>query len=386
MRIAMLGVKSVPAIGGVARYVEEIGTRLVERGHSVTVYCRPHYTQGEGPYRGMERIVVRGVRGKHLDTITHTYSALRHALRSNYDIIHFHAVGPALLIPLAGKCNGTGIVVTAHGPDWELAKWGPVARTALRMGSRMAARWARGWVAVSESLARECERVAGRRPTVIPSGVAIIPAPKPHEILALGLRPGEYLLSAGRLTPEKGLHYLLEAFRLVDTHRRLVIAGDCPNGSSYAAKLRDMADERVLFTGYVTGRLLQELFAHAYLYCQPSENEGLPMAVLEAMSYGRCVLASDIPPHREALAGHGRTFTSRDVVDLASKLQRLLQDRGEVERIGRAAQAHVTVNRTWNTTTDGYERLYTEILRGHTQEAVFPEMHTGTVHAPTRTG
>jgi len=363
MRIAMLGVKAVPTIGGIARYVEEVGARLVERGHEVTVYCRPHYLNGSrGPYRGMERVVVRGVRGKHLDTITHTLTSLCDALPRRFDILHFHGVGPAVFSPLARWRNGHTIVVTAHGADWDREKWGWAAKSFLRAGTRAAAKWAANWVAVSHSVADECARVAGSRPEVIPSGVNPTDTPPPQELYGLGLAPRGYLFCAGRLTPEKGLHYLIEAHQKARTDKRLVIAGSCPHKSRYVDELRRLANDQVLFPGFVQGRLLQELFGHAYLYCQPSNLEGLPLSVLEAMSHGTCVLASDIAAHLEALDGHGFTFRAGDVDDLAAKLQALLADPARVQATGLAAREHVCRHRTWDVTTDHYEALYENLV------------------------
>ncbi|MFQ6098270.1 MAG: glycosyltransferase family 4 protein, partial [Armatimonadota bacterium] len=255
MRIAMLGVKAVPTIGGIARYVEEVGARLVERGHEVTVYCRPHYLNGSnGSYRGMERVVSKGLRGKHLDTITHTFTSLRDALRRDFDVLHFHGVGPGILAPLARPGNGQAIVVTAHGADWDRAKWSLPARTFLRVGARVSARAADGWVAVSHSVASECERVGGSRADVVPSGTCPVQTPRPTELARLGLAPGEYLFCAARLTPEKGLHYLVEAFERAAQGKKLVIAGAAGHRSRYATGLQRSTNGDVSFVGFVQGR------------------------------------------------------------------------------------------------------------------------------------
>jgi glycosyltransferase involved in cell wall biosynthesis len=372
MRIAMLGVKAVPAIGGIARYVEELASRLVARGHEVTVYCRPHYLQGEGPHRGIQRPVVRGLRGKYLDAITHTLAAVCRAVRDGFDVLHFHAVGPALLASMARRSSKAAIVVTAHGPDWEAAKWGWCGRAALSRGARAAAGHADEWIAVSNCLAGKCEALTGRRPLVIPSGTNRATAPPPEEILRLGLEPGQYVFCAARLTPEKGLHHLIDAYREIETDKRLVIAGDCPNGSTYASELHAAAGDRTMFTGYVTGRTLDELFGHAYLYCQPSTIEGLPMAVLEAMSHGRCVLASDIEPHEEALDGHGRTFRSGDSGDLARELEALLADPETVRQTGLRARRHVWEYRNWDTTAELHEQTYAQLIEGAARRETVP--------------
>jgi len=362
MRIAMLGVKAVPTIGGVARYVEELGTRLVERGHEVTVYCRPHFLDSNGPYRGMERVGVRGLRGKHLDAITHTLTSLAHARRQRFDVLHFHCVGPGALAPLASWGSNAALVVTAHGTEWMYGKWGRLARRILKASAGTCAKYAAGWIAVSEHVANECAGLTGRRPEVIPSGTSIVDTPEPCELRRFGLEPGEYLFCAARLTPEKGIHYLLDAFRRVSTSKRLVIAGACTDGSRYGQELEALADERTHFLGFVKDRALAELFGHAYLYCQASDVEGLPMSVLEAMNYGTGVLASDIPPHCEALNGHGFTFRAGDATDLAEQLTRLLREPDLTKRTGEAARRYVHQHRTWDLTTDHYESLYEGLL------------------------
>lgn len=364
MRIAMLGVKSVPAIGGIARYVEEVGSRLVRRGHEVTVYCRPHYLEGEGDYRGMRRIVTRGLHGKHLDAFTHTLSATAHALTQGYDLVHIHGSAPGFMAPLARLRARQGVVLTIHGLDWQAAKWGRAASALMRFAGHLAADSADVRTAVSRSLRDAyCETFPGRV-AVVPTGVDVLEPEPPEQIRSLGLLPGEYVFCASRLMPEKGVHYLVEAFESIPTDKKLVIAGNAPYDDDFTRSLLARASERVLFPGFVTGRLLAELFSNAWVYVQPSDLEGLSMAVLEALSYGRCVLASDIAPNLEALDGCGYTFRKADVEDLRAKLEWLLSEPDAVAAQFDRARRYIREKRSWDRTVDEYEELYEEALSG----------------------
>lgn len=358
----MLGVKSVPAIGGIAHYVEQLGSRLVERGHEVTVYCRPHYMDGDGDYRGMRRVVTRGLRGKHLDALTHTLTAAMHAARQGYDILHIHGSAPGVVAPLLRLLGGHRILLTVHGLDWRAAKWGALASNLVRLGGRVAAGCAHERVAVSWALRDTYEETFPGDVKVVPTGVTMPPLAEPVELSSLGLTPSEYVFCASRLMPEKGVHYLVEAFENLDTDKKLVIAGNAPYDDDFTTSLLGRASENILFPGFVTGRLLHELFSNAYLYVQPSEIEGLSIAILEALSYGRCVLASDIAPNIEALDGLGRTFRCGDVTDLREKLEHLLSQPDEVHAQFDQARRYIRTQRTWDRTVDCYEKIYEDAL------------------------
>jgi len=363
MKIAMLGVKAVPAIGGIARYVEELGSRLVERGHEVTVYCRPHYMDGQnGTYRGMRRIVTHGLRGKHLDALTHTFTAALHALREGYDILHIHGCGPAALSPLLKLRSRGQVVATIHGLDWQRSKWGKIASWMMYKGAALSVRWCDALVGVGEHIRKFYTANFSKEVVVIPSGVSIPEIPPPRCIKQLGLQANRYFFCAVRFVPEKGLHFLIDAFKQLDTDMKLVIAGDTDYESSYVQELLAKRDERIIFPGYVTGRLLAELFAHCYAYVQPSLLEGLSIAVLEALSYGSCVLASDIPANLEALGPCGYTFEAGNVADLRRKLEWLIANPDEVHEQAQLAREYIARERNWDRTTDLYEALYHSLL------------------------
>ncbi len=364
MKIAMLGVKAVPAIGGIAYYIEQVGSRLVDRGHKVTVYCRPHYLESQGDYMGMERVVTRGVRGKHLDTFSHTVTSLWHALRDDFDLFHIHGCGPGVFTPLLRLLGGRPVVVTLHGIDWQRSKWGPVASWMMMHGSRVPARWADGLTAVSTVVRDIFEDHFARRAVVVPTGIDVPEIVEANELHSLGIEPFGYVFCAVRLVPEKGIHYLIDAFEQIESDKSLVIAGSCPEDDPYVDELRSHASDRIRFVGYVTGRLLDELFSNAYVYVQPSELEGLSISVLRALSCGRCLLVSDIPENVEALGNCGYTFRSKDVRDLRQKLEFLLENPEAVQDEFEKARKYISHERSWETTVDDFEELYCQLLNG----------------------
>jgi glycosyltransferase involved in cell wall biosynthesis len=346
VKVAMIGLKGVPALhGGIERHVEELGRGLARLGHDVTVYCRKYYTPADASVEGLTLRRLPSINTKHLDAWTHTLLASLDAAPRRFDVYHYHALGPATLAFIP-RALGKTVVVTVHGLDWQREKWGPFASAYLRVGQWAAARLASRTVVVSRELQRYFVRRYRRRTTYIPNAVS---APDPVDLSALetyGLQPGRYLLTVGRLVPEKGIHLLLEAYREVATDVPLVIVGDDPHGK-YLEQLKEQADDRVRFVGYIYGPPLAAFFAGSYLYVQPSTLEGLSIALLEAMSYGAGVLASDIPPNVEALGDAGFYFPTGDVGALAEQLRRLLASPEEVKEKGAAAGSRAADLYSW---------------------------------------
>jgi len=378
----MLGVKAVPAIGGIARYVEELGSRLAERGHEVTVYCRPHYMGDDNGkyYKGMKRIVTRGLKGKHLDALTHTFTAALHALRQDYDILHIHGSAPGVVAPLLKLRRDGHIVVTVHGLDWMGSKWSRPASWLMSRAARVTAANAHRLVAVSEYIQQVYQAHTGRRVDVIPTGVNVAAIPPPCRITQLGLQPNRYIFCAARFVPEKGLHYLVDAFNSLDTDMKLVIAGDWAYEDEYVKRLLANRNGKVVFPGYVKGRLLAELYAHCYVYVQPSLLEGLSISVLEALSYGCCVLASDIPANLEALGPCGYTFKAGDTESLREQLSWLLTHPDDVQAEFEKARSYIARERNWDITADRYEALYLGLLgREAVQERIVEQSQASTV-------
>ena len=362
MKIAMIGQKGIPALyGGIERHVEEIARRLVARGHEVTVYCRLHYTAEEGPFHGIELVRLPSVRTKHLDTITHVALSTAHALTRDFDVLHFHALGPSLFAGPA-RLLGRPTVVTVHGLDWQREKWGKVAQWALRRCEGPAVRFPDRTIVVSKTLREYFAEHYGRDTVTIPNGT-VLPAPRPPlKLDRFGLEAGKYVLFVGRLVPEKGVHFLCEAWSRLDTDLTLAICGGSAASEDYVAQIRRYAGPRVKMLDYVYGEPLEELYSNAYAVCLPSTIEGLSLVLLEALSYGRCVLVSDIPENVEVTLDAAPTFRTKDVDDLARQLGRLLADPAAVHAYEAKARAHIAAHYSWDRVVDATVEVYREVV------------------------
>src|SRR3954451_9545411 len=346
----MIGLRGIPAThGGVERAVEGLATRLVERGHEVTVYARRSYAPSRMPrYRGVDLRYLPDLNTKHLEAATHTALSLVDVLRrDDHDIVHVHATGPALFSFLP-RLRSRPCVVTVQGFDWRREKWGRLARSALRLGARAAVTFPQETVVVSKALQREFAE-SYRRPTVyIPNGVNV--PGEAHQDLGwsrFGLEPGRFVLFLGRLVPEKGVHTLLEAFRRTRTGTQLVVAGGESHTRGYVRELERLAagDPRIRLIGPVYGDDKAWLLQHSAAYVQPSTVEGLSIALLEAMARGGYPVVSDIPENVEVVTDGGgralgRVFRAGDPADLAAMLEAALADPAR-EDVGRAAREHV---------------------------------------------
>lgn len=364
MKIAMIGQKGIPTqSGGIERHVEELGRRLVGRGHEVSVYCRPHYTEEcLDIYLGMTLLHKKCINTKHLDAITHTLVSSIDALTRKYDIVHYHALGPATLsfIP---KIFGKKVVVTVHGLDWQREKWGKFAKLYLKMGEKATATFPDRTIVVSEVLKEYYRDKHGIECAAIPNGVDI-PSLLPADVIRKwGLEKDNYILFLARLVPEKGCHYLLEAWRRLKTDKLLVIAGGSSHTDDYVNKLHQAASENVIFTGFVKGKTLGELFSNAYIYVLPSEIEGLPISLLEAMSYSLPCLVSDIPENLEAMGEAGFAFRSKSVDALAEKLQLLINSREDAKALGQKAYARVQQHFNWEKVVQETEAVYLNAIQ-----------------------
>lgn len=366
MNIAFVVVKHIALGGGIERYTEELGARLVQRGHAVRVYSMRRYGAVTPWHRGMKIITVPSIPGAGCEKLSASIAAMIHAGLSPWaDIIHLHTVAPGAMGWFMRLCRKPALV-QFHGVEWQRSRWSSGGSKVLKILERRTILNNRRFTAVSHAVCDYFQATYGVGVRYIPGGAdlkKILPA---HEILALGLTPGRYVLSASRLVREKGAHHLIEAFRRVDTSFKLVLAGDVHGEDAYKQELQRLAgtDARILFTGFVTGPLLEELYGHACLYVQPSDVEGLSLALLEAMGYGTCCLVSDIPENREAIGSCGFSFRRGDAVDLAARLQHLL-DHPDVADICRVqARARVKDEYAWDRVADDFATYYQEILRG----------------------
>jgi glycosyltransferase involved in cell wall biosynthesis len=359
----MIGQKGVPATyGGIERHVEELAKGLASSGHAVRVYCRRHYTPRGARLPGVKLVRLPSVNTKHLDAITHVALSSWHATFTDADIIHYHALGPSSLVWLP-QAFGKRTVVTVHGLDWRRAKWGPVARGFLRLGAWTATHLPAATIVVSKTLRDYFADGGAGRLHYIPNGTPL-PAPAPSgPVVARGLEPGRYLLFVGRLVPEKAVEVLLRAHREAVPDWPLVIAGEGHFTDDYVALCRREAGPNVHFTGAVYGAELASLWQHAALVVAPSALEGLSIALLEAMSFGRAVLVSDIPENLEVVAGVGQTFRAGDAADLGERLRELLATPERLAELGRAGRERIERDYSWEGVVRDTVRVYESVLK-----------------------
>ena len=359
----MIGQKGIPATyGGIEKHVDEIARRLAGRGHEVTVYCRHHYTPAGAQVLGVRLVRRPSLRTKHLDAVSHVAWCTLESMFRRHDLVHYHALGPSMFSWFP-RVTGARSVVTVHGLDWQREKWGTFASWVLRQCEGPAVNFPNGTIVVSRTLRDYFKTQHHRDVTFIPNGTHL-PAPRaPQKILSLGLTPGRYILFVGRLVPEKGAHFLCEAFQGIDSDMKLALVGGLSFSEDYAQVLRGYASDRIKLLDYVYGEGLEELWSNAYLVVLPSTMEGLSIALLEALSYGRCVVISDIPENLEVAKDVAVPFRSRDVPDLRSKIVELIASPERVHHYEALARTHIQRHYSWDNVAEQTEAAYRELLR-----------------------
>jgi len=379
MKIAFIGQKGIPAMaGGVEKHVEKIATRLAAQGHEVCVYVRSHYTDPRRTeFEGVKLIHVPSINTKHLDAITHTLLATLHALFAPYDVINYQSIGPSFLsiIPRLLKPKSR-VIATFHSRDYFHQKWGVVARAFLHFAEYITCTVPERTIVTSETLIDHARATYGCDAAFIPSGAEISFEENTEALAQFGLRPKRFILAVSRLVAHKGLHYLIKAFNeLEDTSKlpnnfKLVIVGGPAHTEEYESFLKLLARGRsnIVMTGEQTGKTMETLYSHAYLYIQPSENEGLSLALLEAMGHGLFPLVSDIPAHREAVANTGAFFPTKDIDGLKRELAYFLNRGDEVQALGKVAQERVRGHYSWDAIAKKTLEVYKEVLNKENSE------------------
>lgn len=366
----MIGQKGIPArAGGIERHVEELSAELAARGHNVLVFCRSWYVWPIRDHRGVQCIKSPTIPTKHLDAIVHTFFSIIKAARENVDIFHIHGVGPSILCWLPKLLRPSArVIVTFHSIDRHNEKWGRIARAALSLGERFAVTFPDATIAVSKTLEAYCRMSHGINAKYIPNGTQI-PQEDADQTLAkaFGLQSGRYLMMCSRLIRLKAAHILIDAWKQLRNERpdltvgfKLAIVGGSARTDDYVKSLCDMArdDDSIVMTGTQTGSTLHSLFQNSYACVHPSEVEGLPIAVLEGMSYGKCVLGSDIPGNMELLENYGLTFSRGDIEDLKKQIVFMLENPDAIREIGRNSRAYVAKNYDWKDIAETTEYLY----------------------------
>lgn len=372
MKIAVIGAKGLPPKqGGIEHYCAGVYPRMVAQGHSVDLFARSSYTD----YTWLDPYDFEGVRVVtlpcfHLRGIDAFISSALGAIASsgtNYDIVHFHALGPALFTWLPRIASSSRVVVTCQGLDWQRAKWGNISSRLIHMGERAAVRFAHGIIAVSTDLQSYFLQTYGRETVYIPNAPANYAESDPNfsYSTSLGLKQGRYMLFLGRLVPEKRPDLLLEAFQaLKPAGWKLVFAGGDSDTAAFTSKLLDIAagSPEVIFAGELRGPRLAEIVRGAGLFVLPSDLEGLPLAMLEAMREGIPVLASNIPPHQQLIGDQrGMLFQAGDVDSCIRCLDWAIHHPQELEVMAKTAQSYVETYYSWEHITSENLKLYTTL-------------------------
>ena len=370
MKIAMFGHKRVPSReGGIEIVVEELSTRMVRDGHEVVCYNRRGHHVSGAQYDAAAQIMYKGICLKTVPTwekrglaaVTSSFFAAVCCAVGNYDVVHIHAEGPAFFAWLP-KLFGKRVIVTIHGIDWRREKWrAGLGSKFIRQGEKNAVKYADEIIVLSKGVQKYFADTYGRKTRFVPNGVNRPEHVEPDLITEkFGLTKDSYILYLGRLVPEKGLRYLIEAFKQVDTDKKLVIAGGASDTDDFANELKTMAqgDDRIIFTGFVQGKMLSELYSNAYVYTLPSDLEGMPLSLLEAMSYGNCCLVSDIPECTEVVENHALIFKKADVSKLRQVLQQACDDPALVHSFKKRATDYICNKYNWDAVTEQTEKLY----------------------------
>lgn len=366
LRIAAFGIRTLPPSSGAAgadTFASELYKRLAKRGHQVTAYCR-QYPSDDLPvlnqFEGIRLIHIRTVKQTGFDTLLHSFKSTMHIiLRNTGDVVHIHNGGNsiwAVVLRLFGK----QVFVSQDGVDWKRDKWPWYARSYLRLSAAVTA-WIPNAVIFDNIYAQQqFEELFGRRRFFcIPYG-ADFPEPTGTEVLdQLNLIKDEYFLFIGRFIPDKGIHYLIEAFEKVDTKKQLIIIGGSPNpGSDYELKIRATRDPRIRFLGYIYGREMLQVMAGAFCYVQPSDVEGLSPVLLTAMGFGKPMICSNIKENLFAVADTALTFEAGSPSALRERLQQALQDPGKMQLLGQAAKERALKTFSWETVTEQHLAVF----------------------------
>lgn len=371
MKIAMIGHKRIPSReGGVEVVVEELSTRLVKEGHTVEVYNRKGKNVQDKnadldkknlkEYKGVRIITIPTINKKGIDALLYSFFASIRAIFGKYDVLHYHAEGSCamLWIPHLFKKR---IVVTIHGLDWQRSKWGGFATKYIKFGEKCAVKFADEIIVLSKGVQKYFKDTYGRETNFIPNGVEK-PETREANIITekYGLKKDDYILFLARIVPEKGLHYLIDAFKQIKTDKKLVIAGGASHTNDYLEEIKKKAseDDRIIMTGFVQGEELEELFSNCYLYCLPSDIEGMPISLLEAMSYGKNCLVSNIEENVQVCEEYADTFEKSNVDDLKEKLEICLNRKESERKNSKEISDYVLNKYNWDDVVKKTEILY----------------------------
>jgi len=369
MKIAVIGTKGLPPKqGGIEHYCAEVYPRMVAQGHSVDLFARSSYTGypwfGSYDFQGVRVINLPSSKVTGVDAFITSAQGAIASMGKKYDIIHFHALGPALFTGISRIASSAKVVVTCQGLDWQRLKWNNGASRLIRMGEKAAVRFADEIIVVSEALGSYFLNTYDRTTVYIPNAPAGYAPSDPNFSYgtSLGLQQDRYILYLGRLVPEKRPELLIEAFsNLKPAGWKLALVGGVSDTSEFTSQLKDMAagNPDIVFTGELQGPHLAEMVRGAGLFVLPSDLEGLPLAMLEAMQEGIPVLASDIPPHRQLVGqDRGLLFRAGEVNSCVQGLNWAIQHPQQIKTMAENAQTHVRLHYSWEQITAKNLKLY----------------------------
>ena len=371
MKIAMIGHKRIPSReGGVEVVVEELSTRLVKKGYQVDVYNRKGKNVQDKnvdkdkdkikEYKGVHIITIPTINKKGIDALLYSFLASIRAIFGKYDVLHYHAEGSCAMLWIPHFFRKK-IVVTIHGLDWQRSKWGGVATKYIKLGEKLAVKYADEIIVLSRGVQDYFKETYNRDTVFIPNGVNKPTIRKPNIIKQkYGLMKDDYILFLARIVPEKGLHYLIEAFKQIKTDKKLVIAGGASHTNDYLEEIKKKVseDDRIIMTGFVQGEELEELYSNCYLYCLPSDVEGMPISLLEAMSYGRNCLVSNIEENVQVCEEYATTFEKSNIIDLKEKLEIYLNKSSNNRKDSKEISDYILSKYNWGDVVKKTEILY----------------------------
>lgn len=367
LKIALMGTRGVPAsYSGFETCVEQLGQRLVARGHDVTVYCRTHHiTYAEPTYKGMHLVKLPTIANKYLDTMVHSFISSIHALPKRYDIALYFIAGnsPVTWIP---RIVGSKTILNVDGLDWKREKWPTFAKQYIQFAEYLATKLPTAYLTDSKVVQSYYKDRFNSEPPYIPYGSDVELLPPGETLARFGLEPGRYILFVGRLVPENCAHHLVEAFRQLDTDLKCVIVGDAAYAEEYIASLKAKAegDPRIVFTGYVFGKGYHELGTNAYIFAETSGVGGTHPALVEAMAHGSCVITHNTPENLETIGDAGFGYDGKQgSTDLKAVLTRLLAEPVLVTEYAKRARQRAESVYTWESVTDAYERMFYQLLK-----------------------
>jgi glycosyltransferase involved in cell wall biosynthesis len=380
LKIAIMGIRGIPAnYGGFETFAEELSTRLAARGHEVTVYGRTNNIKYRGrTYRGVRLVLLPTIRHKYFDTVAHTFLCVFHSLAQKYDVILICNSANAIFswIP---RLKRIPVALNVDGLEWKRAKWNLLGRAFYRLSEWLATFCVNEVVTDAREIQRYYQERFRKRSTYIPYGAPTSRVETDETLRRFNLQPKRYVLYVSRFEPENNPHLVVKAFEQVRTDLKLVMVGDAPYNDQFIRELKSTKDSRIIFTGYVFGQGYRELQSNAYLYVQGTEVGGTHPALLEGMGHGNCVLANDVPEHREVLGDAGFFFNTGQNGELRDKMQYLLDHPEIVEQSGKKALARIRENYTWERVTEIYEQLFVR-MAGRRNLKSFRNLDTLTVN------